>query len=456
MSAPPFGCLPGLAETLAGSAPIDADAFLAAQHRAGLVHGTRPLCRVLSPLVVRADVWARVRTAAELVVSAAERLVARALVDPALARLLGVDDLERALVAIDPGYAGALVLVRLDMVFVTPAAGTDPDVAFAFLELNADSPAGITDQHAVEATLHALRPVQAALAASRVASVASIPALLDALRDTYRAWGGAGVPRVALVDWPGVDTGAEQELLCRALAAQGVPAMRATPDVLRWDGRRLSADGAPIDLVYRRLIAQELRTRLDADHPLLAAARAGGVCLANPLRSSLANRKSTFAALRDPAYQHLFTPEERRAVRTHVPWTRGLGLGGDDAALCAEARRRRADLVVKPNEDYGGHGVVLGWTVSAAEWDAALARGVAEGAVLQERVAARRLCFPTVCGDGVRWEELGFDLNPFLFRGRVAGAMVRVSDGPLSNVSAGGGVTGLVVTRDGEGGAAHV
>jgi hypothetical protein len=455
VSAPAFGCLPALAQTLAGTAPVDVDAFLASQHRAGLLHGERPLCRVLSPLVVRHDVWAQVCTASELVVSAAERLVTHALVDPALARLLGVTATERALFAIEPGYAGALVIARLDMVFVAPAADR-ADAAFAFLELNADSPAGITDQSAVEATLHALPPVEAALATCPAAPVASIPALLDALAATFRAWGGTSVPRIALVDWPGVDTNAEQELLRRALDAQGMPAILTTPDALRWDGVRLSADGAPIDLVYRRLITQELQARLDDDHPLLAAARAGGVCLANPLRSSLANRKSAFAALSDPAWAHLFTADERRALRAHVPWTRGLGLGGDDAALCAEARRRRAELVVKPNEDYGGHGVVLGWTVSDAEWEAALARGVAEGAVLQERVAAQRLRFPTLGRDGVAWEELGFDLNPFLFRGRVAGAMVRVSDGPLSNVSAGGGVTGLLVLRDGEDEPAHV
>lgn len=452
MTPPAFGCLPALAETLR-AAPPDADAFLVAQRRAGLVHGDRPLCRVLSPLVVRDALWTRIRRAAELVLAAAERLVGHALGDPGLARLLGVTEAERPLLALEPGYAGALVVARLDMVFV---ADDDP-AAFAFLELNADSPAGITDQMAVEATLHALPAVRAALASCPSAPVASLRALRDALCETYRRWGGRGVPRVVLVDWPDVGTSAEQDLVRRALVADGVAAALATPDALRWDGRRLSAGGVPVDLVYRRLIAQELRTRLDVGHPLLQALRAGAVCMANPLRSSLANRKSIFAALRDPAWADLLTPAERAAVAAHVPWTRGLGLGGDDAALCAVARRRRADLVCKPNEDYGGHGVVLGWTASDAEWDAALARGVAEGAVLQERVVARRLRFPTLDREGVRWQELGFDLNPFLFGGRAEGAMVRVSDGPLSNVSAGGGVTGLVVALDDDGApATHV
>ena len=37
------------------------------------------------------------------------------------------------------------------------------------------------------------------------------------------------------------------------------------------------------------------------------------------------------------------------------------------------------------------------------------------------------------------------DTNPFLFRGRVEGAMVRLSDSPVVNVTSGGGETGFFV-----------
>lgn len=422
------------------------DGFLTAQRAAGLMHGTRPVCRVLSPLAVTHATYRRVRRAAELVASAMERLVAHVIADDRLAALLGIDATERALQAIEPGYPGALVIARLDMVFLDETAGS-PD-GFAFLELNADSPAGITDQAAVESTLYALAPVRDALAAYRAVALAPVPALLEALLTTFRAWGGDASPRIAIVDWSDVDTAAEQAVLQRAFVAWGVSTVLTTPEALRWDGHRLSADGVPIDLVYRRLIARELRERLPDDHPLLQAARAGAICLANPLRSTIANRKSAFAVLSDPAWAHLFTAEERVVLDAHVPWTRALGRGGDDEALCRQARAHRHEMVLKPDEDYGGRGVVLGWTVDDAAWAAALERGVADGAVLQRRVAARRLRFPTFDARGVQWEELGFDLNPFLFRGRVEGAMVRVSAGPLSNVSAGGGVTGLLVVDD--------
>lgn len=445
MTSDVLGCLPAMARALDAAGRPDAaalDAFVASQHAAGLTHGARPICPVLSPLVVTRAVYERIRAAAELVLSAMTRVVAQVAVDDDLAAFLGIDAAERALHAIDHGYPDPLVIARLDMVFVDGA-----DDAFAFLELNADSPAGIVDQAAVEATLYALPHVRDAVAACRSVTIAPQRALLDALLATHRAWGGQGVPRIAIVDWDDVATIAEQRRLADAFAACDVPATLCAPDALRWDGRRLHDEHGPVDVVYRRLIARELRDRLDVAHPLLTAARAGAVCVANPLRSTIANKKATFAILSDPAWAHLFTGEERAALDAHVPWTRVLGRGDDDA-LCATARVEQQRLVLKPNEEYGGHGVVLGWTVDAPTWAAALARGRAEGAVLQRRVAVRRLAFPTFDRDGMHWEDLHFDLNPFLFRGRMEGAMVRVARGPLSNVSAGGGVTGLLVVDE--------
>jgi hypothetical protein len=37
------------------------------------------------------------------------------------------------------------------------------------------------------------------------------------------------------------------------------------------------------------------------------------------------------------------------------------------------------------------------------------------------------------------------DTNPFIFRGGVDGAMVRLSDSPIVNVTSGGGETGFFV-----------
>lgn len=448
-------CLPDLADALArdgGPGEATVRAFVASQRRVGLLQGERPICPVLSPLVLSSRTYHRVASAAALVMRALERVASRAPSDPALADVLGIPPRERALHAVDPGYPSAVVVGRLDMVFTAGPADEEPP--FSFLELNADSPAGIADQRMLEDTLFQIPLVRTHLAAIPALRLDPAEGLLAAVRETYRRWGGDGDPRVAIVDWPRVDTLTEQEALCRLFRAAGVPATLAAPDDLRYAGDRLTAHGAPVDVVYRRVIARELLEHVDDDHPLLRAYRDHVACVINPFRSTIVNRKAAFAVLSDPAWTHLFTEDERAALRRHVPWSRVLR--ADDAALRAALRGRQDDLVLKPNDDYGAKGVTLGWTVEPATWATALERAAAGGGLVQERVHPRRLGFPAFSADGgVHWPELGFDCDPFMFLGRMEGAMVRVSSSPLSNVSAGGGVTALLVRDDGPSARVH-
>jgi len=46
---------------------------------------------------------------------------------------------------------------------------------------------------------------------------------------------------------------------------------------------------------------------------------------------------------------------------------------------------------------------------------------------------------------GKKWTAMFVDTNPFLFWGRVCGAMVRLSDSPIVHVTSGGGETGFFV-----------
>jgi uncharacterized circularly permuted ATP-grasp superfamily protein len=450
MTAPDIeSCVPSLALTLPGGTaidPADLHGFFEAQRLHGLVHGTRPLCNVLSPLILSGALYRRVTRAATLVAQAVERVVAQALADPALADMLGISARERALAAVDPGCPSAVVVGRLDMVFTDGSKQGDP--TFSFLELNADSPAGIADQMLLEQTLFRLPLVREHCGTLRTVRADPADGLVDTLLESFRRWGGEGIPRVAIVDWRQVDTAAEHEVLRRLLEERGIPAVLADPDDLRFDGGRLIATGAPVDVVYRRVVARELLARSGDEHPLLRAHRERAVCLVNPLRSTIANKKAAFAVLSDPAWAHLFSTDEREALSRHIPWSRVVGRG-DSTVPRAELLRRQHELVLKPNDDYGGKGVTLGWTTGRADWVTAVERALAEGGVVQERVYPRRLRFPTLSSDGaVSWQELGFDCDPFLFLGRARGAMVRVSPSPLSNVSAGGGVTGLLVLDD--------
>jgi uncharacterized circularly permuted ATP-grasp superfamily protein len=106
--------------------------------------------------------------------------------------------------------------------------------------------------------------------------------------------------------------------------------------------------------------------------------------------------------------------------------------------LVEDIARRRETLVLKPNDEYGGKGVVLGWTVDQAEWESAIEVATTQSYVVQEAVEIPRVPFPVVL-DGLKYIDLAVDLDPYMFDGRPGGFMTRVSAAALLNVTAGAG-----------------
>jgi uncharacterized circularly permuted ATP-grasp superfamily protein len=115
-------------------------------------------------------------------------------------------------------------------------------------------------------------------------------------------------------------------------------------------------------------------------------------------------------------------------------------------------RRHRERFVLKPNDDYGGRGLTLGAKASASEWDEALAHALEGDYVVQEAVELHTEDFPVFNDAAWGFQPMYVDTNPFLFRGRVEGAMVRLSASPIVNVTSGGGEAGLFVLDERLGG----
>jgi uncharacterized circularly permuted ATP-grasp superfamily protein len=195
----------------------------------------------------------------------------------------------------------------------------------------------------------------------------------------------------------------------------------------------LYARSTAVNIVYRRVLTSELLARGDDTRVLRDAYVAGAVCVVNSFRAKLLHKKMSLALLSDERYARLYSPAQRAAIRRHIPWTRKVR-----PELAEGIARRREKLVLKPNDEYGGKGVVLGWTVTQAEWEAAIGVATTQSYVVQEAVEIPRVPFP-VALDRLRYIDLAVDLDPYLFDGRVGGFMTRVSAAALLNVTAGAG-----------------
>jgi hypothetical protein len=410
-----------------------------------LLYGERALGVALRPHLLTREQYDLLAERSSLLAGALETVAAALLAQPALMARAGLSELEQRLALIHPGYSFATITARLDGFFI----GGE----LKFVEYNAENPSSLTDQSGLNQILFELRAQQRLAERYRLRQFAPVAGLLHALLTTWREWGGRGAPHVAILDWHDLPTEHEFVLLRNYLASSGIPAIICAPDELEYQNGKLRRGDFRIDLVYKRVIYNEFLARYDETHPLLQAYRRHDVCLINPLRCKLLHKKTSFEFLTDPTYQTWFTAHEHEAIAQCIPWTRLVrarqtSYRGQAVDLLELLRREREQFILKPNDDYGGRGVLFGSKASAGEWETALEQALQSDFVAQEALHLQTEEFPIFTADDWSLKPMYVDTNPFVFRGEVEGAMVRLSGSPVVNVTSGGGETGFFVLEE--------
>jgi uncharacterized circularly permuted ATP-grasp superfamily protein len=416
-------------------------AFADSMRARKLTFGQRVHCPFLRPFFLSTADEARIRAAAETIAALGERVIRAAFESDDLYVALGVTEAEDELIDIEPGYRTASTASRLDAFLL-------PDSLY-FAEYNAESPAGIGYTQRLCEVFDSTSMMVRFREHRQVRYHKVIDGLLEALMASYREWGGtAKPPTIAIVDWREVPTWTEFEVLRDAFSAAGVPTIVCDPRELVLTNGVLMAQGMRIDLVYRRVLVNDILARSEECKTLVDACKARVVCMANSFRCKLAHKKAFFAVLTDPAHESMFSRPELDVVRAHVPWTRVLDdvevqKGDWRGDLLELARAWREHLVLKPNDEYGGKGVNLGWEMTESDWTAGLEAALKDPYgtwIVQERIPVRREVFPQFDALGhVSMNEMLVDFAPYLFRGRMGGYLTRLSGSGLANVTSGGG-----------------
>ncbi len=407
-----------------------------------LTYGDRPISVALRPHFLERSQFEIHTAVAELIASALEKVAATAVQSPALMTQLGLTDTEQKLALVDPGFARAAVTTRLD--------GFVHGEEIKFVEYNAENPSSLSDQEGLNRLLFELPAMSILAQRYCLQQFSPVATLLASLLLTYREWNGKGMPNIAIVDWKNLPTSNEFVLLRNHFAAHGVRTIICSPDELEYNRGRLRCGDFEIDLVYKRIIIHEFLARYDETHPLVRAYMNHDVCLVNPFRCKIMHKKASFELLTDEAYGNWFTSKERAAIARSVPWTRRMAhrrttYHGQSVDLIDFVRQNRTRLVLKPNDDYGGHGVYFGPQLDERAWDNAIATALSSDYVVQEVVDLCPEQFPIFNQTEWKLQPMFVDTNPFLFSGKVCGAMVRLANSPIVNVTSGGGETGFFV-----------
>ena len=408
----------------------------------GLEFGGRQLCSVLRPRFLSLDEYRLLSSRCALVLSALEKARSAAMEDDRLRAQFGLLDWEELLIHDDPGFRDASPTSRLDAFYAEGADGA----GLKFTEYNAETPAGAGYGDALTKAFLSLPVMSDFRNEYNCLPLPAAPGVEHSLLDAFRQWSGTReAPRIAIVDWADVPTRNEFVLFADFFRENGFECVIADPREMEYRNGKLYSGDFHVTLIYKRVLIDELIKDCGFGSDVVRAVRDGAVCMVNPFRCKMLHKKASLAVIGDEINAPLFTAEERRAVAMHVPWTRivterSTEFEGKKIDLVPWIVENREQLVLKPNDDYGGRGIVLGWTVTAEKWSESIRVALDEPYIVQQRVTIPEEAFPSWIDGKLEIFDRSLDTAPYVSSGRfVEGCLTRISTDELLNVTAGGG-----------------
>jgi len=393
-----------------------------------LFSGGRPICPVLRPHLVTRRQYSSMVRAAEALYSAMDHVRQIALANPALLARMELLPAEKMLAAIDPGYPYLAVTSLLDTNL--------HNGSLRFTECHAEGPGDVAYADTLTEIFYDRKPVKELRKRYKLSKISGTKRLLHALLAAYKLTGKKKYPCIAIVEFRHpFQTGpsAEYILLAEHFRQNGFPAEVVTPDQITYRNGELRRGDFLIDIVYRRISAQEFLVRFDLAHPLLRAYRDRAICMVNGFRTEIVQKKAIFGLLTDSEILSKLPAAERDAVREHIPWTRLVKhtkttYGNKAIDLAEFILTNRENLSLRPNDPSSELQSYNGWEMEAHAWERALKAALRTPYVVQERVEPATVVYPVYSQGSLDMRSMAVDLQPHIFLGKVESCSCHVTE----------------------------
>jgi len=400
--------------------------------------GGRLLCPFLRPNFVTQKQYDNLVKTGEALISAVDRMLRTALASPQLLSRMQLFPAEKMLAAIDPGYEMSEVSAQLDLQI--------QNGSLHVMQYNADALTGAAWSEGLSDLFYDCPPVKEFRRRYNITRVGGKKPFLSALLKAYKmfAAGSTGMrtkPHIAILEFRDPTGRSEYEIYRDYFRHEGFETELVSPDQLEYRNGVLKSGNFEIDLIYRRISAQEFLLRFTLNHPLVQAYRDHKVCIVNSFRSELSHKKAMFALLTDETLTAKFPIHERKAIREHVPWTRVVKTGKtqyheetiDD--LIEYIKQNREKLVLRPNDEYSDMHSFIGYEHDEGSWARAIREALRAPYVVQERVKPARTVFPLMNYGHLEFKEMQVDVQPQAFLGKVSGCSSYVSSSGAGSYS---------------------
>jgi hypothetical protein len=393
----------------------------------------RQLCPVLRPHILSRRQLDAAAKASAVVYAALQRIQQLAMERPALLARFESIPAEKMLAQVEPGYPG--------LAAVSYAHAQIHNSTLAITGHTGQGPTSVLLTDLMSDVLFDSRPMKELRKKFKLTKLnKGTRSLVHSIFAAYKAGSKSGTqkkfPRIAIVEVSQSvrsAAGADSQLLAEHLRQMGCPAEVVAPEQLEYRNGVLCRGDFGIEIVYRRISAQDLLVRFDLNHPLLRAYRDGAVRMVNSFRAELASKPAILSLLGDEAILSEFPAAERKLLLAHIPWTRVVvpaktNVGGKSVDLIEYILQNREKLILRPNEASAETQTYLGWETEQPMWEQALRQALRTPHVVQERPAESRAVFPVMHLGRVESREMRVDSHINLFGGKPDGATAHLTD----------------------------
>lgn len=268
---------------------------------------------------------------------------------------------------------------------------------------------------------------------------------LNELVNAYREMGGNEEdPQIALVNYA-EKYSYELEHIQKYGCEMGYKIIICDLRDLKLDsqGKRLMFNQQPIDIIYNKVDQLELGNEDMKD--VIEACERGLVCNVNSYSSMfIGESKMTLALLTDSKFQEKYlTKEQIEMVNKHILWTRKLeetitSFKEEEVNLIQYIIENKDLFVLKVDNSTRGENVFLGKYTNHETWSKIINDNKNGNWIVQEYNEIPSVEILECKGENIIKENKKFGIDIFMFGGKYAGIVSRISDKAVINLGQGG------------------
>ena len=313
------------------------------------------------PFFFEQQEWEKLEGVVETLNQIINKVINKYLNDEEFRKAFGFSKQLEELILVEPGYSCPLPMARFDIFYYEPGR-------IKFCEFNTDGSSGMAKTNILERFFLQSRGVERLQTdyKYKLSYPELINSWIDELLNNYYEFVGRRDPHIVILDFE--DSGMRGEFLefKQTMQQRGLAVKIADPRQLEYRQNELYYDDFRIDLIYRRAVTRDLMNYYDEIDDLLLAYKDHAVCVVGPFKSHIIHDKILFAILRDEEKTDFLTDTERRFINHTIPYT--VEVNPEDEKQLDYLLENKDNLVLKPKDNYGSAGVMIGQDISSSKW----------------------------------------------------------------------------------------